>query len=220
MKRTYLAGAAALAAAVSAAPATAQPGLFTGFSVGAQGGWQGDRLSGRGTVVVPPSGETSTPGVLVFNVRETGSGLAGGVFAGYDAEIASNVVLGGEFGLNFGGSGIGLDPADPAFRLSPRRTIDLTARGGVLVGPESLLYVRGGYSNARYKLRLGGDGLGENRDGWTIGGGFEQALGNNISARLEYRHSDYGRDETIDGNARFEGKLRRNQVMGGIAYRW
>ena len=215
-----LAGVAALAVALGAAAASAETGAFAGFSIGAQGGWQDDRLSGTGRVVVPGTGETPTPGVSIFDVRENGSGFAGGIFIGYDGEVGSNIVLGGELGVNWGGGSIDLNPFGPRAEISPKRTVDLTARGGVLVAPESLLYVRGGYSNGRYTLRIGDAGISENRDGWTLGGGFEQAIGNNVSARIEYRHSDYGRDESVDGNARFEGKLSRNQVMGGIAYRW
>jgi outer membrane immunogenic protein len=220
MHRSFIAGAAAVAVAVAAAPSLAQDGSFTGFSIGAQGGWQGDRLSGTGRVVVPGTGETPTPGISIFDVRENGSGFAGGIFIGYDGEVGSSVVLGGELGVNWGGGSIDINPFGPRSEITPKRTIDLTARGGVLVTPQSLLYVRGGYSNARYTLRLGDAGLSENRDGWTLGGGFEQSFGNNVSGRVEYRYSDYGRDTAVDGGSTFEGKLSRNQVMAGIAYRW
>jgi outer membrane immunogenic protein len=44
-----------------------------------------------------------------------------------------------------------------------------------------------------------------------VGGGVEQAITDNISARIEYRYSDLS-----DG----DGKFDRHQALVGVAYRF
>lgn len=68
----------------------------------------------------------------------------------------------------------------------------------------SLLYVTGGWAFARFDLGggpgpgfLGGGpppccGYSADMSGWTLGGGWEYAFTNNLSARIEYRYTDYG----------------------------
>lgn len=215
MHRSLIAGAAAAAALVFAVPAAAEP--FNGFFVGAQGGWQGDRYSGDVTVVTPPGGET-LPGVSLFQLSENASGFAGGIFIGADGRVSEQFVIGGEVGVNWGGGSIDLNPFGPRSEFETRRTIDVTARAGVLATPQTLIYARGGYSNARYRLLIGNTGQAENRDGWTLGAGVEQAFSQNVTGRIEYRYSDYGRDRAVDPVGTVSAKATRNQVMAGVAF--
>ncbi|WP_421855315.1 outer membrane protein [Novosphingobium sp.] len=51
----------------------------------------------------------------------------------------------------------------------------------------------------------------ENRDGLLVGAGIERAILPHLSARLEYRYSDFSKGD---------GKFDRHQTLLGIAYRF
>jgi outer membrane immunogenic protein len=194
---------ALLAAAAIAGPAAAQEATnFNGPFIGVQLGWQQDRLS-LDLSTVP----TST-------VRAKGDGLAYGGQLGYD--------------LNLGGGVIGVETSItgrtgtnrfPTFDLDAGRTINVTARAGVLVAPDALLYARGGYSNARFSV-VKPTGPSENRDGYTVGAGFEKMLGKNVSARVEYNYSDYGNDTLPGTGGPSTLNYHRHAVMTGVNFRF
>jgi outer membrane immunogenic protein len=192
----------ALFAAAIAAPALAQDaGNFNGPFIGAQLGWQQDRQSlTSGTV----------PNTVV---RAKGDGFAYGGQAGWDFNLGSAVVgveasLTGRTGTN----------RFPTFDLEAGRTINLTARAGFLVSPQGLLYARGGYSNARFSIA--NTGVSENRDGYTIGAGYEQSISRNVSARVEYGYSDYGDDLLPGAGGANRLNYHRHAVMTGLNFRF
>ena len=195
---------AALAAAAVAAPAAAQDAsAFNGPFVGVQLGWQQDRQSL----------ETSTVPQTV--TRASGDGFAYGGQIGYDATIGSNFVLGVEGSIT-GRTGTN---RFPTFDLEAGRTINATARAGFLITPQSLLYARGGYSNARFDIR-NPNGPSENRDGYLLGVGFEQSLARNVSARVEYNYSDYGNDTLPGVGGPTTLNYHRHAVMTGLNFRF
>ena len=52
--------------------------------------------------------------------------------------------------------------------------------------------------------------------GWTVGGGVEAAVTDNVVARAEYRYTDYGSD-------RFRGlksSATEHRIMGGVAFKF
>lgn len=212
---------AAVAAAIAAGPALADPinGLapFNGPFVGIQGGWQQDR--GRFDTI-------DNAGVLGTGGRN-GSGVGFGVQAGADIRVARSFVIGGEaaFTGRTGGDNF-TDGNGDFFRLRPKRTIDITGRVGFVLPSErgGLVYARGGYANARFDLYNNGTRAGFDRDGWTVGGGYEQPLTRHVSARLEYDYSDFGNvginDPQSPGFATIDGKLHRNAVTAGLNFRF
>lgn len=122
-----------------------------------------------------------------------------GVTAGYDIETATGLVYGIE--AEYTDSSLGVDftdVLDAGDRLSINAGRDLYVGGrlGFRPGPNGLLYVKGGYTNASIELEYD-DGTGvlseeESFDGFRIGAGGEIDLGRNYGIRLEYRYSDYG----------------------------
>jgi Opacity protein and related surface antigens len=105
-------------------------------------------------------------------------------------------------------------------------------RVGTLVTPQTLLYAKGGYTNARYNV-AGIDSTTGTRvdtdtnidlDGWRIGAGVEHAITPNVFGKLEYRYSNYEKGEVQAPSGaesdRFDIDSDRHQVMVGVGYRF
>ena len=203
----------AAAVALVAVPAVAQgtPENFNGPFVGVQAGWQQDRQTL----------DVSNGGSLGSNSND---GFAYGGQVGYDFRLSPTVVLGAEVALT-GRTGRGtLDVGGFSYDLSQGRTVSATARLGYVVDPGALVYVRGGYANAQYKLDDGFTSFSADRDGFTVGAGYERMMAKNVSARLEYGYSDFGSDKFFGGiagpNGTAELKYRRHAVTAGVNFRF
>ncbi len=215
IKLNFAVAAAVAVAAGSVAHAAPADAAFSGPFVGIQGGWQQDRLSLRSFDGLGDVGYGS----------RSADGFGYGGQVGYDYRLPSNLVVGVEAAVT---GRTGHDNLIDGFGnvTSERygRTVDATARlGYVFPATGGLGYVRGGYANTRLLLT---DPVGRqayNRDGYTVGVGYEQAVARHVSARLEYNYADYGRDDVpstaIDyGYAGSQARLRSNAVTAGLNF--
>lgn len=205
----YIVGAAVLAAAVPALAAPAEP--FSGPFVGIQGGWQQDRER----VTVDYLGTR-------YGASDHQSGFSYGGQVGWDVRLAPRFVVGVEGSATgrTGSSDFG-DGAGNFYRLKDGRTLTASARVGFLVSPATLLYARGGYTNARFIVDTAGDRFTSNRDGAVVGIGLEQALTRTVSARVEYDRSNFGHDRYDDlaadvGADSANARYRRNALNAGL----
>lgn len=189
--------AAPFASAASAAP-------FDGPYVGAQVGWQSEKMqdvkSSFGTLPVDQNKDSVT----------------GGIFAGYDKTINGRFVVGAEGGIDFASDGTVQSTVSGAnYSVDPKYSFDVTARAGYLVNPKTLVYARGGYTNARVRTTvttpMGVSTASNSRDGWVVGGGVERVIAQNVSARVEYRYSKFSEGD---------GKDYRHRVLAGLSYRF
>lgn len=140
--------------------------------------------------------------------------FTGGLFAGYDRQVAPRVVIGAEAGIDLAADdALETSTAAGLVVLDPKGSSDLTARAGYLLDPTTLAYVRGGYSSARIETSASSliASESEYRDSWTLGAGIERKILKKISARLEYRYSDLS-----EGDGTFD----RHRFLAGIAYRF
>jgi outer membrane immunogenic protein len=220
---------------------------WTGFYAGAAVGLVWDKIDWNTESLF---GNASSPGDLQTNSTHFNStGFKYGLYAGYNKQF-DRIVLGVEADINgktgnqkdvsyipgaaFGTTGVGdKTSVDSDFDGSIR------LRAGVLVMPTTLLYVTGGYAFDKVNTTMLCVGATSpwcvaNREefkskwlnGWTIGGGAETLLSNNIIARLDYRYSDYGSvkhsyfaNAPIDQvNAKIGDKT--HSVMLGIGYKF
>lgn len=121
-----------------------------------------------------------------------------GVTAGYDYETERGLVFGIEAEYTDSSLGVSVEDEDTGESLSINAGRDLYVGGrlGFRPGPNGLLYVKGGYTNASIEGEYDdGDSVvsqEESFDGFRIGAGGEIDLGRNYGVRLEYRYSDYG----------------------------
>ena len=159
-------------------------------------------------------------------------GLLYGVGAGYDFRVG-NFVVGPEAEVtwstaktkfhdgDFEGFGIG--------NVKTNRDLYLGARVGYAFSPKTMVYAKGGYTNAKFDIRNGNGTVTTNRDldadGWRIGAGVEQAVSNNTFVKLEYRYSNYKRGEVdftddIPDSSRFDLDLDRHQVVAAVGVRF
>jgi outer membrane immunogenic protein len=207
------------------APAAAQDTTFTGPWVAGVGGYDKNKA---GSSV----DNDADPNNGVFEQDESADGIVYGAAIGYDFDLGG-VVVGGEAELTdstadskYGdpNSDFGLGSVDAG------RDIYVGARVGYKVTPSTMLYAKGGYTNARYNF-IGSDGTTNYKenldtDGWRVGAGVEQKLGSNAFAKVEYRYSNYSKGEIdfeatgIADSDRFDIDTDRHQVMAGVGWRF
>jgi outer membrane immunogenic protein len=136
---------------------------------------------------------------------EKDGGILYGIGAGYDFAVGSGVSLGADIEATDSTQKEG-DP-DIAQVKAGR---DLYAGGRVTfaVSPSANLYVKGGYTNARFKATDGEVTDSANFDGFRIGAGGQLAVSGKAYVGAEYRYSNY------------EQGLSRNQVALTVGTRF
>jgi outer membrane immunogenic protein len=164
-------------------------------------------------------------GVGGFSPGTKPDGFAVGGFAGYNHQFDNSpIVLGVEADINY--SSAKADRGTRAFGGAGIEN-DIGWNGAVRgrVGyafDRFLVYGAGGLAYAEHELK--GKGVGGSDDtiavGWTIGGGVEAALTDNVSARVEYRYSDFGTDSFSVAGSRVKSDVTDNRVLLGLGYKF
>ena len=224
MKKT-LAFLTATAVGALASPALAQDAneTFTGLRAEALLGYD---ISNAGS---------STDNDVNEEDDESIDGLLYGVGVGYDFS-AGSFVIGAE--AEFSESTAKVEFGDTARdaenfgfgRVGAGRDLYFGVRGGFLATPSTLVYAKGGYTNARYDV-LASDGETEldtriDTDGFRLGAGVEQAIGRQGFVKLEYRYSNYSEaefdfeDPDIADGDRVDIDLDRHQIVAGLGVRF
>jgi len=147
---------------------------------------------------------------------ESGTGVLYGGQVGYDIQSGKAV-----FGIE--GEAIG---ASTKYCIAPTATTrfcdkagrDLYVGGrlGYVVGGKTMVYAKGGYTNARDSVTYtdsvtpanNSRGAG-NQDGWRAGAGVETRIGTNLVAKAEYRYSNYS-----------DSDYSRHQGVVGLGFRF
>lgn len=206
------------------------PAVAQDAAVGAETTFTGPRVEAIVGYDINKAGSSIDDGIN--DRHETAKGLLYGVGVGYDLDVGP-AVLGVEAELSdstaktkfangdFAGFGLG--------NVKANRDIYVGARLGAKVSPNALLYVKGGYTNAKFDV-LNNDGTMSytqdiDADGWRAGVGAEYAFGRNTYAKLEYRYSNYSKAEvdlngTLPDSDRFSVDTDRHQIVAGVGVRF
>ena len=82
-----------------------------------------------------------------------------------------------------------------------------------------LLYGTGGLAVSGTEVSGGGASDSATQLGWTLGAGVEGMITDNVTARVEYRYSDY-EDKVFSLGAPTEGDLSTNSVRAGVGVKF
>ncbi|HEY0293551.1 MAG TPA: outer membrane protein [Hansschlegelia sp.] len=157
-----------------------------------------------------------------FSPQSKPDGFTVGGYVGYNQQLnGSPLVLGIETDINYSGAdssrGFGAGS-------SVRNKIDFTGAVRGRIGyafDRFLIYGAGGLAYADHDVKARGGGSDDTiAVGWTIGGGVEAALGDNVSARVEYRYSDFGTDSFSVAGSRVKSDVTDNRVLLGVGYKF
>ncbi|WP_448663086.1 outer membrane protein [Sphingomonas sp. CJ20] len=200
--RTKILAAALIASSAIAAPAFAQSADsgFTGPRAEAVLGW--DHVGDDSTAGGSRDGLTYG-GQIGYDVQAGSAilGVEGEVTGSTTRDTANNVLVAGD-----------------RLRAKAGRDLYVGARAGFLASPQAMIYVKGGYTNARFDTTYDSAATGrisdhDNVDGWRVGAGTEYKLNDKVYVKAEYRYSKYNDDKAgIDAH--------RHQVLGGVGVRF
>ena len=136
---------------------------------------------------------------------EHDGGVLFGIGAGYDFAVGNGVSLGADVEATESTQKEG-DP-DIA-QIKAGRDLYAGGRVSFAVNPNANLYVKAGYTNARFKASDEGTTFAENADGVRLGAGGQLGIGGKAYVGAEYRYSNY------------EAGLTRHQVALTVGTRF
>lgn len=163
---------------------------------------------------------------------QNAEGVIYGAAAGYDFDLGS-LVVGAEAELTDSTADSTYGDPYTTFGLGTvdsGRDLYFGARVGYKVTPDTMVYAKGGYTNARFNFE-GSDGTTSydehlDTDGFRLGAGVEKKFGQMTFGKLEYRYSNYKEGEIdfeADGVAdsdRFDIDTDRHQVVASVGIRF
>jgi outer membrane immunogenic protein len=183
VKKILFATAAASAALLSATPALAQDA----------------------TAVSGPRVEAVVGYDRVKALGEKDGGALFGLGAGYDFAVGPAVSLGADVEAT---ESTQKEGDEDIAQVKAGRDLYAGGRVTLAVSPDANLYLKGGYTNARFKATDGIDSVSENFDGFRLGAGGQMTLTGKAYVGAEYRYSNY------------EAGLSRNQVALTVGTRF
>lgn len=164
------------------------------------------------------------------SVRVGKSGVTYGGEVGYDAQVNVSAVLGVYAGLE-GSSAKECEndivSVGDRTCIAANRNITVGARGGYLLSPTTLLYVKGGFSSGRLRLSNRNATVEENNvagsdslSGFHAGAGIQTAFSSRFYGKLEYVYTDYNGYEVNDGTTKTSLDFSRHQAIAGFGVRF
>ncbi|WP_377288097.1 outer membrane protein [Rhizobium sp. SG2393] len=116
----------------------------------------------------------------------TSAGFGGGLYGGYNMQ-SGQIVYGPEVDLNYAGN----DSANGTNRAKQGVNGSIRGRVGYDLNPV-LVYGTAGVALGNQKISNASGSDEKTHVGWTAGAGAEAMVTDNITARVEYRYTDYG----------------------------
>ncbi len=157
-------------------------------------------------------GETDTNAARPLNNVDV-DGIDGGVYVGGNVQLDQFVVgLEGDILA----SGVRDDTAGVNIRQDWSGS--LRARAGIALD-NFLLYGTAGGAMTNVKMTAGGASDDHTLMGWTAGVGAEALVTDNITARVEYRYTDY-ENKTFNLGTPVRGDLSTHSVRAGVGFKF
>ncbi|MBN7804807.1 porin family protein [Agrobacterium rosae] len=146
-------------------------------------------------------------------------GFGGGLYGGYNWQ-SGQIVYGAEADVNYGDNkGSAGTFANESLEGKQGVNGSIRARVGYDMNP-FLLYGTGGLAISDQKVSNPGSSDNATALGYTVGAGVEAMVTNNITARVEYRYSDYqNKDFTLDTGTVSRG-FDDHSVKAGIGVKF
>ncbi|MBB1248092.1 MULTISPECIES: outer membrane protein [unclassified Rhizobium] len=168
------------------------------------GGWDGAYVGGR----VTQQWAKTAPGGYDTN------GLGGGLYGGYNMQ-QGQIVYGGEADVNYSG----VDGNKNGVETTQRLNGAIRGRVGYDLQP-ALVYGAAGLAATNVKAEDGTSEDSKTLFGATIGAGVEAKITDQITARTEYRFTNYQTQTfDLDSGARDRG-FKEHQVSVGLGMRF
>ncbi len=158
-------------------------------------------------------------GDLMYGIAGGYDFQLGGVIAGIEGEFADSDVKGRASDVLATGD---------SFALNTDRDLYVGARLGFAVTPSTMIYAKGGYTNAKFESRFD-DGVGTiynngvTADGYRIGAGIEQKFklfGPSGFIKAEYRYSNYRNIDIGEDDFDLDTDFDRHQAVVGVGVRF
>lgn len=204
--KKYLNGISALAAlAVAAGLGTAANAADVEYTAPPEYSWSGFYVGGyvgAGASVARTEAGFDDGEVFSFDADFNGiggEGLLGGIMAGFNWQVSDRIVLGLQGDIGWTDLDAELDIAGISAEAGPDFIASGSLRAGYLITPETLFYIIGGYSYSEYKLDVDFGGADfkadQDYDGYHVGAGMETRLTDRLTARIEYRYTEFGGED-------------------------
>ena len=170
-------------------------------------------------------------GIVGYDDVSEGDGdLLYGIAAGYDFQLGGVIAgIEGEFAdSDVKGRASDVLATGDSFALNTDRDLYVGARLGFAVTPSTMIYVKGGYTNAKFESRFD-DGAGTiynngvTADGYRIGAGIEQKFklfGPSGFIKAEYRYSNYSNIDIGKDDFDLDTDFDRHQAVVGVGVRF
>jgi outer membrane immunogenic protein len=143
-----------------------------------------------------------------------------GGYAGYNHQFDNSpVVIGLETDFNWSDADGHRSHRGRGTRLDSDWTGATRARIGYAFG-RFLVYGAGGVAYEDRNFKRFGDKDSKTAVGWTVGGGVEAAVADNVTVRAEYRYNDFGKDKFNVGGSSRKSSYTDHRAMIGVAYKF
>lgn len=151
--------------------------------------------------------------------KNTRSRGAFGGYAGYNIQ-SGPIVYGLEANAALLFSGSKSNVLAGAAKVRERYDGSVRARAGYAID-KWLVYGTGGFAFRDQQITSPGlTATSKTQTGWIAGAGVERALTDNVVARLEYTHADYGKTKGLVPAGLNRGKSTDDRVMAGLSYKF
>lgn len=191
-------------APVAPAAYSSLPYNWTGPYIGLGGGY--DRTQGSATSGLGGRKNTRSRGAF-------------GGYAGYNVQLGP-IVYGLEANAALLSSGSKSNALAGAAKVRERYDGSVRARAGYAID-RWLVYGTGGFAFRDQQITAPGlTARSKTQTGWIAGAGVERPLTDNLVARLEYTHADYGKTKGLVPAGLGRGKSTDDRVMAGLSYKF